>query len=291
MASRRRGQLRATTARIPLPRALFVPRLSRVVLAAPARLQLPRALKRLSPAELVRIVATSTPEPGEVAPREQTRRLQKDWRECMGVEPTPRHVCDEATVLKTARTTGPYPLPGPIVAAAVLRYEPPAGRGVVSGGRARGTGDPGVSVRGGGSTSSPLSSAGLRAPCSGRSSSGGRGVGVAVGSAVGVAVRVGAAAAAGAARPAGGPPAPAATTSEFPPLASSGACLAAGELATSAPGSSRAIPGSMRLNCRGAVWAGTATDGVGVGESVRRLANPNAPSPSRANAATKGASR
>ena len=29
----------------------------------------------------------------------------------MGVEPTPRHAGDEATVLKTARTTGPYPLP------------------------------------------------------------------------------------------------------------------------------------------------------------------------------------
>ncbi len=37
--------------------------------------------------------------------------LHPGWRECMGVEPTPRHAGDEATVLKTARTTGPYPLP------------------------------------------------------------------------------------------------------------------------------------------------------------------------------------
>ena len=142
--------------------------------------------------------------------------------------------------------------PRPHRTAAALRYEPPSGRGVASGGRACGAGGPGVSVTtGGGSASSPLSSAGLRKPCSGRSSRVGSGVGVAVGSAVGVAVRVGAAVGGGAARPAGGPPAPAAATAEFPLLASSEACLAVGELTTSVPGSSRAIPGSTRLNCGG----------------------------------------
>ena len=43
------------------------------------------------------------------------------WRECMGVEPTPRRAGDEATVLKTARTTGSPPLPRESLAPPPLR--------------------------------------------------------------------------------------------------------------------------------------------------------------------------